>query len=79
MHGMDGDPFQDFRAWGLRRLGSPESNLSAFGVLKAQVGLASDGDALSLSRERATEVAAMMCDLVIAYVDEHASAEGGMS
>lgn len=74
MHGMDHDPFADFRLWGLQALGCPESNLGPFGVLRERHARAGEDDPPmwpGMSRERATEVATMMCDLVLAYVTAH--------
>lgn len=59
----------DFRTWGLAQLGAPESNTDPIFQLRRQHGLPTDsGGEASFGRERATEIAVLVCDLVEAYI-----------
>ncbi|HYY11977.1 MAG TPA: hypothetical protein VE781_13645 [Kineosporiaceae bacterium] len=63
------DAVTDFRSWGLAYLGAPGSNVDPIFQLRRLHGLQTDaaGEA-SFGRERATEIAALVCDVVEAYV-----------
>ena len=63
------DALADFHSWGLAYLGAPGSNVDPIFQLRRLHGLPTDaaGEA-SFGRERATEIAALVCDVVEAYV-----------
>ena len=70
LHALHEDAVGDFRTWGLAHLGAPESNTDPIFQLRRLHGLPTDqaGEG-SFGRERATEIAGLVCDLVEAYID----------
>lgn len=63
------EALNDFRTWGLARLGTPSSNTDPIFQLQRLHGLPTDdlGEA-SFGRARATEIAVLVCDLVEEYI-----------
>lgn len=70
LHAIHEDAVRDFRSWGLAHLGAPESNTDPIFQLQRLHGLpADDARQASFTRARATEISALVCDLVEAYVE----------
>ena len=63
---------REFWQWSLNFLGEPTANVDPVDLLRRRHGLATDvaGEA-ALNRERAAEIAALVCDVVAPFVSEH--------
>ena len=69
LHALHEDAVADFRAWGLAYLDAPGSNTSPVFQLRRLHGRPTDrADEPTFDRARATEIAALVCDVVEAYV-----------